>query len=156
MTDYHIAQVNIGRILAPIDSEIMHGFTSRLDEINALADSYDGFVWRLQTEEGDATALRPYEDDQMIINMSVWENIDALWEYTYKSVHVELIKDRKQWFEHMKVYMCLWWVPVGEIPTPDNAKERLAYLEQHGVTPYAFTFKKRFTVAELEAYQVVE
>lgn len=156
-TTYHIAQVNIGRILGPMDSNIMHGFASRLEEINALADGYEGFVWRLQTEDGDATALRPYEDDRMLINMSVWETIDALWDYTYKSAHVELLKSRKQWFEHMTdMFMCLWWIPAGTIPTTDDAKHRLAYLNQHGVSPYAFTFKKRFTVADLEAYQVVE
>lgn len=157
MTDYHIAQVNIGRILGPMDGDIMYGFASRLEEINALADGYEGFVWRLQTDEGDATALRPYEDDRMLINMSVWETIDSLWDYTYKSVHVELLKNRRDWFEHMKeVYTCLWWVPVGDIPTPNDAKERLAYLSEHGATPYSFTFKKRFTVEELEAYQVLE
>jgi len=156
-TEYHIAQVNIGRILGPMDGEIMYGFASRLDEINALADNYEGFVWRLQTDDGDATALRPYEDDRMLINMSVWETIDALWDYTYKSAHVELLKGRWNWFEHMKdMHMCLWWVPAGTIPTTDEAKQRLAYINQHGATPYAFTFKKRFTAEELQAYQVVE
>jgi len=156
-TEYHIAQVNIGRILGAMDSEIMQGFASRLDEINALADGYEGFVWRLQTDDGDATAIRPYEDEMMIINMSTWETIDTLWDYTYKSVHAELFKSRRDWFERMTdMHMCLWWVPAGTIPTPDDAKERLAYINKHGATPYAFTFKQRFTVEELSAYRVVE
>lgn len=153
---YHLAQINIARMLAPIDSEIMSGFVARLDEINALADVSPGFVWRLQTEDGDATALRPYEDERIIVNMSVWESIDALFDYVYKSTHVELLKSRKEWFEHMKIYMCMWWIPAGTIPTTEEAKQRLDYLEQYDVTPYAFTFKQRFSVDEMLAYTVAE
>lgn len=156
MTEYNIAQVNIGRMLDTIDSETMSGFVARLDEINAIADDYEGFVWRLQTEEGDATAIRPYEDERIIVNMSVWESMDALFDFTYKSTHVELLKPRHSWFEHMKeMYMCMWWQPVDVIPTPEDAKHRLAYINQHGISPYAFNFKKRFTVDELKAYTVL-
>ncbi|MEL6528175.1 MAG: DUF3291 domain-containing protein, partial [Chloroflexota bacterium] len=93
MTQYHLAQLNIARMLAPIDSDTMSGFVARLDEINALAESTDGFIWRLTTPAGNATALRPFDDDMLIVNMSVWESINALHAYTYKSTHVELIRD---------------------------------------------------------------
>lgn len=152
-TDYQIAQINIGRMLGAIDSETMSGFVARLDEINALADDAEGFIWRLQTEDGDATSLRPYEDERIIVNMSVWQDIDSLFDFTYRSTHKELLKDRKGWFEHMKIFMCLWWIPAGSIPTTDDAKARLAYIEAHGITPYAFSFKQRFTVEDMQAYE---
>jgi hypothetical protein len=150
MADYHIAQVNIGIIRAPLDSPVMAGFVNRLDEINALADAAPGFVWRLQTEEGNATSLHVFDNEHMLINMSVWESVDALYEYVYASRHAELIKGRKDWFEKMDTpIMTLWWIPAGHIPTPEEAKQRLAHLEQHGPTPLAFTFKQRFTVEEM-------
>ena len=154
---YHLAQVNIASMVAPIDSEIMSGFVARLDEINAVADGHDGFVWRLQTDEGDATALRPYEDERIIVNMSVWESVDTLFDYTYKSKHLELLKSRWSWFEHMKdFHMCMWWIPAGTIPTTDDAKHRLAYMIDKGISPYAFTFKQRYTIEEMLEYSVVK
>src|SRR5574341_824674 len=96
---YPLAQVNIGRILAPLDGPIMAGFVARLDEINALADESPGLVWRLQTEEGNATDLRPYDDDRILVNMSVWESLEDLKAYVYKSVHAEVMRQRRQWFE---------------------------------------------------------
>jgi hypothetical protein len=150
---YHIAQINIGTVKGPMDSEIMHSFASRLDEINAVADGASGFVWRLQTPEGNATSIHVYDDDRLLINMSVWESIEALHQYVYSSAHVELLRNRADWFEKMDVpIMVLWWVPAGHIPTPEEAKEKLTLLEKHGPTPLAFTFKKRFTVEEMQAY----
>jgi hypothetical protein len=138
----HIAQVNIGRMKAPLDSSVMAGFVTRLEEINALADGSAGFVWRLQTPEGNATYLRPYEDDRIIFNMSVWESVDALKQYVYRTAHAELLRDRRSWFEQFDgVFAALWWVPVGHIPSIEEAKSRLAHLEQHGPSPVAFTFK---------------
>jgi len=155
--NYHLAQLNIASMLAPIDSETMAGFVARLDEINALADGYEGFVWRLQTEDGDATALRPYEDERIIVNMSVWESVDALFDFTYKSTHLELLKSRWDWFSHMKdFHMCMWWIPAGVIPTPDDAKHRLTYMIDNGITPYSFTFKQRYTVDEMLAYPITK
>jgi len=154
MAQYHIAQVNVGRIVAPIESETMAGFVTRLDEINALADGTAGFVWRLQSDEGNATSIRVFDDDMMLLNMSVWESIEALQTYTYKTAHAELIKDRKQWFSKMDTpYLALCWVPAGHIPTTGEAKSKLEYLRQHGATPLAFTFTKRFTVEEMLAVQ---
>lgn len=149
MAEYHIAQINIARMVAPVDSDTMSGFTSRLDEINALADVADGFVWRLQTEEGDATDIRPFDDDMIIINMSVWENMEALHNYTYKTVHVELLKERKNWFHKLSTpHMAIWYIPAGHIPTPHEAQAKLALIGEHGASPLAFTFAHNFTVDE--------
>ena len=141
MKRYHIAQISIGRIKAPLDSETMHGFVSRLDEINALADRSPGFVWRLQTDEGNATYFRPYDDDRVLLNMSVWESVDALKHYVYSTVHAELLRHRHEWFEKFdRNYLALWWVPVGHIPGIDEAKKRLAHLDSHRPSQFAFTF----------------
>ena len=145
MADYRIAQVNIGRIKAQLDDPLMAGFVSRLDEINALADHSPGFVWRLQTTEGNATYLRPYDDDRMLLNMSVWETVEALKHYVYRTAHAELLRERHEWFEKLSaVYAALWWVPANHFPGIDEAKKRLAYLDVHGPTQFAFTFKTHF------------
>lgn len=144
MTALHIAQLNIGRARGPVDGPIMAEFMALLDPVNAVADASPGFVWRLQTEEGNATALRPYEDERMIVNMSVWESIEDLAAFVYRSGHVDVMRRRREWFEPMKPYMVLWWVPAGHVPTVEEAKDRLAHLREHGPTPLAFTFKARF------------
>lgn len=145
MTGYHIAQVNIARMRGPLDSARMAGFVARLDEINAIADRTPGFVWRLQTSDGNATYLRPYDDDRILVNMSVWESIDALRNYVYRSAHRELLRQRQEWFEKFAgAFVALWWVPAGYIPGVDEAKKRLAHLEAHGPTEFAFTFKTIF------------
>jgi hypothetical protein len=123
----------------------MEGFRSQLDPINALADRSPGFIWRLQTEDGNATAIRPYDDELMAINMSVWESLDALQQFVYRSAHIGPLRDRKQWFEPMEgPILALWWIPAGHIPTIDDAKERLEHLRQHGPSSYAFTFRAPF------------
>ncbi len=145
MAPLHIAQVNIGRIRAALDDPLMAGFVARLDELNALADRSPGFVWRLQTPAGNATYLRPYEDDRILINMSVWETIEHLQQYVYRTSHAELLPQRQAWFERFGgAYLALWWVPAGHHPGVDEAKKRLAHLEAHGPAPFAFTFKTRF------------
>jgi hypothetical protein len=146
---YHVAQVNIGRVRAQLEDPIMAGFVNRLDEINALADKTAGFVWRLQTTEGNATYLRPYDDDRMLFNMSVWETVEALKQYVYRSTHAELLRQRHNWFEKIAgVYTALWWVPEKHIPSVDEAKKRLEHLEAHGPTQFAFTFKTVFPADE--------
>ena len=123
----------------------MADFVARLDEINALADRSPGFVWRLQTPEGDATYLRPYDDDRILFNMSVWESVEALKQYVYRSAHAAVLRRRQDWFEKFGgVYAALWWVPVGHIPSIDEAKKRLACLEAHGPTQFAFPFQQLF------------
>ena len=145
MADFHLAQVNIGRALGPLDGPLMAGFMARLDEINALADASPGFVWRFQTAEGNATAVRPYDDDWILFNMSVWATLDDLRQYVYRSAHSQLISRRKDWFEKFeRPFMALWWVPAGHIPTVAEAKARLALLQEHGETAEAFSFKKTF------------
>jgi hypothetical protein len=123
----------------------MAGFVARLDDINALADGWPGFVWRLKGEGNSATDLRPFDDDMLIVNLSVWESLQALKDYVYKSDHVNVFRRRKEWFEGVKqMHMALWWVPAGHIPDVQEAKERLEYLRTHGPTPRAFTFVKTF------------
>jgi hypothetical protein len=145
MSAYHIAQINIARMLAPIDDPIMAEFVAQLPPINALADGSPGFVWRLQTESGDATSIKVYDDDFIIVNLTVWEGVDALREFVYKSAHQGVLRDRKRWFEKFDgPYFALWWVPAGHLPTTDEGKERLDYLREHGDTSYAFSFKNVF------------
>ena len=145
MRKYHLAQINIANSRAARDNEIMKGFVDRLDEINAIADSSPGFVWRLQTEEGDATAIQAFDDPLLLVNVSVWEDIDSLKNYVYKSVHVELIQDRDAWFKKtQEAHQALWWIPKGHIPSVEEAKEKLEYLQAHGPSEVAFTFAKSF------------
>ncbi len=138
---FHIAQVNIARMRAPLEEPLMAGFVARLGEINALADRSPGFVWRLQTPEGNATYLRPYEDDRILFNLSVWETVEQLKDYVYRTAHAELLKQRRDWFEQFDgAQVAMWWVPGGHIPGIDEAKTRLAHLEEHGPSQFAFTF----------------
>jgi hypothetical protein len=146
---YHLAELNIGRFRFPIADPRMADFVRQLEPINALADGAPGFVWRLQDETGNATAIRPFPDDMVAVNFSVWESIEALFQYTYYSDHAKVLRERKAWFEHMKEhYLVLWWVPAGHIPTLTEAKERLDALRRDGPTPYAFNFKERFEAPE--------
>lgn len=140
-----LAQVNIGRARATIDDPVMSGFVARLDEINALAESSPGFVWRLKTDEGNATSLQPYDDERILINMSVWESPEHLKHYVYRSAHAQVMRHRKEWFERFKeAYIALWWIPHGHIPTIAEAKERLQYLHLNGESDFAFTFANIF------------
>ena len=142
---YHLAQLNVAKALAEMDSPIMHGFVSRLDEINALAECAPGFVWRLQTDAGDATSLRLFDDPLIIVNLSVWESVEDLKSYTYKSLHVELVKERKKWFERFgRPHLVMWWIPAGKVPTVAEAQEKLEHLTRHGPTTEAFNFSKPF------------
>jgi len=145
MPTYHLAQINIGRMLAPVDDPIMAEFVAQLASINALADSTPGFVWRLQSESGDATSIKAYDDELIIVNMSVWESVESLREYAYRSTHTGVLKYRTKWFENIKgPYMALWWIPAGHIPSPQEGRERLEYLREHGKTAHAFSFKNVF------------
>jgi hypothetical protein len=146
---YHLAQVNIARMLALLTDPVMSGFVAELDAINALADNSPGFLWRLQTPEGNATDIQPYEDDLILVNLSLWSSLADLSTFVYKRRHRQVLQQRQQWFQHFNgPYVALWWVPSGHIPTVEEAKERLAYLSAHGETPYAFSFKKPFPVLE--------
>ena len=138
----YIAEVNIARMKMPLESPEMAAFVARLDEINALADRSPGFVWRLQGDDGNSTYVRPYDDDRILFNLSVWETVEALKTYVYRTAHAELIRDRRNWFEQFQgSWLAMWWVEPGTTPTIEEAKARLAYLEAHGPSDYAFTFK---------------
>lgn len=151
-TGFHLAQVNIGRARGEITDSVMAEFVARLPEINALAERSPGFVWRFQTEDGDATAVRPYEDARILINLSVWADLEALRAYVYRSAHAAVMRRRREWFERFdRVYVALWWVPPGHRPTIDEAVERLAHMEQHGASAFAFPFAEPFGADGLPA-----
>ena len=144
---YQLAHANIARMRAALDDPVMAGFVERLEPLNALADSSPGFVWRLQDEEGDATAIRIFEDERILFNLSVWRSIEDLDAYTYKSAHVEAVRARSEWFERMvKPGLVLWWLAAGELPTVEDARWRLELLWNEGPTREAFTFRNRFEV----------
>src|SRR5262249_15562365 len=124
-----------------LDSPALRGFVEGLEPINALADRSPGFVWRLQTEAGDATAIRPYEDDLVMVNLSVWESLQALWDFVYSSQQLDLMRRRRAWVERGEPYLALWWIPAGTVPTVDEAKARLDRLRHDGPGPSAFTFR---------------
>ena len=152
MAGFEIAQLNVGRAVGAMDGAEMADFVARLDEINALAEGSPGFVWRLQEESGNATAIRPWDDDRLIVNMSVWASIEALEEYAYRSAHVGVMRRRREWFDRLDArYMVLWWVPVGHIPSVDEGRARLEHLDRHGPTPVAFTFRQRFPADPAQA-----
>jgi hypothetical protein len=142
MTNYHLAQINIARMLAPIDDPVMADFVAQLPPINALAEQSPGFIWRLQSESGDATSIQVYDDNLIIINLTVWENVDALRQFVYKSTHSAILRDRKRWFEKFDgPYYTLWWIPAGSLPSAEEGRDRLEYLRQHGESAHAFSFK---------------
>jgi len=144
MSAYELAQLNIARMKEPLESPTMADFVANLDRINALAESSPGFVWRLQTAEGDATALRPLGADTLV-NVSVWRDVDSLNQYVYSSAHVEIMRRRKEWFERMReAYVVLWWVPRGHRPPVSEAIAKLELLRAKGPTQDAFTFRSAF------------
>jgi hypothetical protein len=142
---YHLAQINIARLIAPIDDPKIAGFVSQLEPINAVADQAPGFVWRLKSESGNATDIAYNDDPFIIVNMSVWESIEALRDFAYKSDHRKVFQDRANWFEKMdKPNYCLWWIPAGHKPTVAEGRERLEHYQMLGATPYSFWFSQRF------------
>jgi len=141
MATHELAQFNVARPLGPLDSPVMAEFMASLEKVNALAEASPGFVWRLQTDAGDATALRPMGED-VIVNMSVWRDVSALSDYVHKSGHVEYLKRRREWFERIvEAYVVLWWVPRGHRPTVEEGIARLMHLRANGPSAEAFTFR---------------
>jgi hypothetical protein len=144
MSGFQLAQLNIATMREPLESPSMADFVANLERINALAEQSPGFVWRLKDDEGDATSLRPF-GEMMIVNMSVWQDIESLRRYAFESAHAEILRRRREWFDHMSdAHAVLWWVPHGHRPTVEEAAERLEYLRAHGATSLAFTFKSAF------------
>ncbi len=145
MSAFHLAEINVGRLKAPVDHPMIADFKGNLDRINALADGMPGFVWRLVGEGNDATDIQPRPDDPLFaINMSVWTDLDALGGFVYRSAHREIMRRRREWFEAMEIYMALWWVPAGHTPTVGEGMAALDLLERLGPTAEAFTFKTPF------------
>jgi hypothetical protein len=156
MSRYQLAQLNVAMLQAPLDSPPLADFVANLDRINALAEASPGFVWRLIDEGNNATSLRPIGEDA-IVNMSLWNDIESLNHFVYRSAHVEIMRRRKEWFERMAdAYMVLWWVSRGHIPTVTEAIERLEHLRQHGPTRRAFTFRTPFPAPDVEPGTVLQ
>lgn len=144
MSAYELAQLNIALMKVPLESPVMADFVANLDRINALAENSPGFVWRLQTEDGNATALRPL-GEMTLVNVSVWRDVASLNKYVYGSAHVEIMRRRKEWFERMReAYVVLWWIPRGHRPTVSEAIAKLDLLRTKGPTKDAFTFRSAF------------
>jgi hypothetical protein len=145
MSGFHLAQVNIGRLRAPVDDPMIADFVANLDRINALADGSPGFVWRLVGEGGNATDIQPDADDPLLaVNMSVWESPQALGAFVCRSDHLPIMRRRAEWFEKLELYMALWWVPVGHRPTVEEAMGKVETLRRMGPTSAAFTFRDPF------------
>lgn len=145
MSGWHLAQINVARGVAAIDDPEMAEFVAQLDAINAVADASPGFVWRLQSESGNATDIQAYADPRIIINVSVWESAEALFDYVYRSEHLSVLRRRRDWFERAdRPIMALWWIEAGTTPSVEEGIARLDYLAEHGPTERAFTFKERF------------
>lgn len=139
-----LAQLNVGRLLAPIDDPRTADFVAALDRINALAEASPGFVWRLQSDSGNATDIRVENDPMLIVNLSVWDSIETLFEFTYRTAHSSILSRRRDWFEKMEAaHLVLWWIPAGHLPGLAEALDRLERLRREGPTPEAFTFKRR-------------
>ncbi len=150
MSQYQLAQLNIATLLEPLDSPRLADFVANLDRINELAEQSPGFVWRLKDDAGDATAIRPFGDN-IVVNMSVWENIESLHSYAFRSAHVEILRRKREWFENMsEAYAALWWIPRDHRPTIEEAAERLASLRAYGSTANAFTFRKSFPAPDVQ------
>jgi len=146
--NFHLAQINISRLLAPLDDPQIAGFVAQLEPVNALADSAPGFVWRLKSDSGNATDIAYSDDPFVIVNMSVWASIEKLREFAYRSDHLKVFRDRAKWFEKSaKPNYCLWWVAAGHVPTVAEGRMRLEHYQEHGATPYAFWFSQPFPEA---------
>jgi hypothetical protein len=147
-TKQYIAQLNISKMIGVnIDDPIMKDFVAQLDEINLLGEQSKGFVWRLKSEDGNATCYNPYSDDRIIVNFTVWETVGDLKDFVYNTAYRLVMKDRKRWFENLgQPSYVLWYVDADKIPTIDEAVERLNYLQSNGATSYAFDFKNIFSL----------
>ncbi len=149
---HHLAQMNVGTILYDLADPRMKGFIDNLERINALAEASLGFVWRLQDEAGDATGIQVTDDPRVIVNLSLWETAEALFDFVYRSAHTGIMAQRRQWFlRPADAFQVLWWLPAGEVPTVEAGLARLQRLRDLGPTPEAFTFKQRFPAPGAEA-----
>ncbi|MCU0535409.1 MAG: DUF3291 domain-containing protein [Hydrococcus sp. Prado102] len=144
--EYHLAQVNTATLRAPLDEPQMADFVAQIQRINAIADRDPEFVWRLRAEGAeDATSIRAFDDERILITLTVWKSLEGLSNYVYRSDHAQLMRDRLRWFEKpTQKSIALWWIPIEHQPTVAEAKERLEHLRCYGSTPYAFSFSTPF------------
>ncbi len=148
----HLAQVNIAQMKGQIQSNVMSDFVANLDEVNTFAESSEGFIWRLKGDENNATALRVFDNEFLIISMSVWKDMECLHNFVYNGKHLEIYRRKKEWFHSMtNMHMAMWYIPVGHEPSPDEAKTKLAFINNHGESPLAFTFKNKFSPEDLNS-----
>ncbi len=147
MTGHHLAQFNVATLNFPLDDPRAHDFTSMLDTLNEVADRSPGFVWRLVADgANDATELRTPLGEDVVVNMSVWESRETLWDYVYRSGHLDILRRRAKWFRLPKEpSQVLWWVPAGHVPTVEEAVGRLELLREHGPSPSAFGFRDDYS-----------
>jgi hypothetical protein len=151
----HLAQINIGRIVAPLDDPRMADFLAQLDEVNALAEQTPGFVWRLKSDSGNATDIVYSDDPFVLVNMSVWQSIESLKRFTYGPRHLAVFRNRQNWFEKMTLpHYCLWWVPDGHIPNVGEGRERLEHYQKNGPTPHSFWISQCYPAPEPESLAV--
>jgi hypothetical protein len=146
MHTYQIAEINVARMKGvTINDPLMKEFVENLDKVNGIAENSEGFVWRLKDENNNATSLNPYNDQQVIINVSVWESMATLEAFMYKTFHSEFLKRRKEWFQaYGKAHTALWWIPTGQFPSMQEAVEKLDYLQYHGPTEHVFDLRNKF------------
>jgi hypothetical protein len=146
---FRLAQINVARMLAPLDSPVMAGFVAELDRINALADAAPGFVWRLQGPGGDATSLPAFDDPTILVNLSVWETFEALHTYVYRSAHARVMQERRRWFgKYQGPYYALWWIAADHRPSVSEGQERIRVLAERGASAEAFWFGHPFAAPD--------
>lgn len=152
LEQYHLAQVNVAKLRAPLDHPEMADFVAQISDINAKADEDPGFVWRLRSEGADdATSIRAFDDEMVLITLTVWRSLEALSHYVYHGAHAGIMRDRRRWFvKTNQPILALWWLPIDQVPTVEQAKERLAHLREHGSTEYAFSFHRSFPPPSLK------
>ncbi len=144
MPDFHLAQLNIARMKAALDSPQMSGFTDNLEHVNRLAEQSPGYIWRLQTDDGDATALRPFGDD-VLVNLSVWQDLASLRAFVFESAHQSFLKRRAEWFDRLaEASTVLWWIPIGSEPSLTTAWQKLEHLRVNGPCTEAFSFRQTY------------
>ncbi|AGI25005.1 hypothetical protein H681_15685 [Pseudomonas sp. ATCC 13867] len=146
-SNYHLAQVNIAKARAPLDQPLMKGFVDQLDAINRLAEASPGFIWRLQTDEGDATSIRAFDDPLIIVNLSLWTSVEALREYVYGGEHLAVLRNKRDWMEKLPTpSLALWWLPAGELPDVWMARRKLELLQAQGACDEVFTFARPYSM----------
>jgi hypothetical protein len=152
VTTWHLAQINVARLRAPIDDPLVAEFVAGLEPVNELADASPGFVWRLQTEAGNATSVQAYADELVIVNMSVWESLEHLGDFVYRSAHTEFLRRKRAWFERMvDAHMALWWTESGTLPSVAEGVARLETLRTKGPSADAFTFRNAFPSPDFQS-----